>query len=80
MKVDVHNVAGEKIDTVELPPEIFEVPVNVGLMHQAFLRQRSNARQVGRKSKTRAEKRGGGAKPWRPVSYTHLTLPTIYSV
>ena len=65
MKVDVHNVAGEKIDTVELPPEIFEVPVNVGLMHQAFLRQRSNARQVGRKSKTRAEKRGGGAKPWR---------------
>ena len=65
MKVDVHNMAGEKIDTVELPPEIFEVPVNVGLMHQAFLRQRSNARQVGRKSKTRAEKRGGGAKPWR---------------
>ena len=65
MKVDVHNVAGEKIDTVELPPEIFEVPVNVGLMHQAFLRQRANARQVGRKSKTRAEKRGGGAKPWR---------------
>jgi len=39
MKVDVHNVAGEKIDTIELPPEIFEVPVNVGLMHQAFLRQ-----------------------------------------
>ena len=65
MKVDVHNVAGEKIDTVELPPDIFEVPINVGLMHQAFIRQRANARQVGRKSKTRSEKRGGGAKPWR---------------
>lgn len=65
MKVDVHNVAGEKVDTVELPPDIFEVPINVGLMHQAFIRQRANARQVGRKSKTRSEKRGGGAKPWR---------------
>ena len=52
MKVDVHNVAGEKVDTVELPPDIFEVPINVGLMHQAFIRQRANARQVGRKSKT----------------------------
>ena len=65
MKVDVHNIAGEKVDTVELPPDIFEVPINVGLMHQAFIRQRANARQVGRKSKTRSEKRGGGAKPWR---------------
>ena len=65
MKVDVHNVAGEKVDTVELPPDIFEVPINVGLMHQAFIRQRANARQVGGKSKTRSEKRGGGAKPWR---------------
>ncbi len=65
MKIDVHNVSGEKVDTIELPPEIFEVPINVGLMHQAFIRQRANARQVGRKSKTRSEKRGGGAKPWR---------------
>ncbi len=65
MKVDVHNTAGEKVDSVELPSDIFEVPINVGLMHQAFLRQRANARQVGRKSKTRSDKRGGGAKPWR---------------
>ena len=65
MKVDVHNIAGEKVDSVELPSDIFEVPINVGLMHQAFLRQRANARQVGRKSKTRSDKRGGGAKPWR---------------
>ena len=65
MKVDVHNIAGEMVDCVELPSDIFEVPINVGLMHQAFLRQRANARQVGRKSKTRSDKRGGGAKPWR---------------
>ena len=65
MKVDVHNLVGEKVDTVELPPDIFEVTVNTGLMHQALIRQMSNARLGTHKAKTRSEKRGGGAKPWR---------------
>ena len=65
MKVDVRNLAGEKVDTVELPAEIFEVNVNPGLMHQALVRQLANARRGSHKTKTRAEKRGGGAKPWR---------------
>ena len=65
MKVDVRNLSGDKVDTVELPAEIFEVSVNPGLMHQALVRQMANARIGSRKTKTRAEKRGGGAKPWR---------------
>ena len=65
MKVDVHNLVGEKVDTVELPPDIFEVTVNTGLIHQALIRQMSNARLGTHKAKTRSEKRGGGAKPWR---------------
>jgi len=65
VKVDVHNLVGEKVDTVELPPDIFEVTVNTGLMHQALIRQMSNARLGTHKAKTRSEKRGGGAKPWR---------------
>ncbi len=65
MKVDVQNLAGEKVDTVELPAEIFEVNVNPGLMHQALVRQLANARRGSHKTKTRAEKRGGGRKPWR---------------
>jgi len=65
VKVDVRNLDGEKVDTVELPSEIFEVSVNSGLMHQALVRQMSNARRGSHKTKTRAEKRGGGAKPWR---------------
>ena len=36
MKVDVFNMKGEKVKTVELPAEIFEAPVNVDLMHQAY--------------------------------------------
>jgi large subunit ribosomal protein L4 len=65
MKVDVLNMKGEKVDTVELPAEIFEAPVNVDLMHQAFIQQLANARLGTHKTKTRSEVSGGGKKPWK---------------
>jgi large subunit ribosomal protein L4 len=65
MKVDVLNMQGEKVKTVELPAEIFEVPVNVDLMHQAYIRQMANARLGTHKTKTRSEVSGGGRKPWK---------------
>lgn len=65
MKVDVLNMQGEKIKQVELPAAIFEAPVNVDLMHQAYIRQMANARLGTHKTKTRHEVAGGGRKPWR---------------
>jgi large subunit ribosomal protein L4 len=65
MKADVFNMKGEKIKTVELPAEIFEAPVNVDLMHQAFIQQMANARLGTHKTKTRSEVSGGGKKPWK---------------
>ena len=65
MEVDVLNMKGKKVDTVELPAEIFEAPVNVDLMHQAYVRQMANARLGTHSTKTRGEVRGGGRKPWR---------------
>lgn len=65
MQVDVLNVKGEKVNTVELPADIFEAPVNVSLMHQAFIRQLANARLGTHETKTRNEVAGGGRKPWR---------------
>ncbi|MCS7011311.1 MAG: 50S ribosomal protein L4 [Anaerolineales bacterium] len=65
MIVDVFNMKGEKVETVELPPEIFEAKVNVALMHQAFVQQMANARLGTHKTKTRSEVSGGGRKPWR---------------
>jgi large subunit ribosomal protein L4 len=65
MKVDVLNMQGEKVDTTELPAEIFEAPVKVELMHQAFERQMANARAGTHATKGRGEVRGGGRKPWR---------------
>jgi len=55
MNVDVLNMEGKKVDAVELPAEIFEAPVNVDLMHQAYVRQLANARLGTHSTKTRSE-------------------------
>jgi large subunit ribosomal protein L4 len=65
MEVDVLNMEGKKVRTVELPARIFEAPINVDLMHQAYVRQMANARLGTHKTKTRGEVSGGGRKPWR---------------
>ena len=65
MKVDVFNMMGEKVSSVELPAEIFETPINIDLMHQALLMQLANARLGTHKTKTRSEVSGGGKKPWK---------------
>lgn len=65
MEVDVFNMEGQKVRTVELPAMIFEAPINVDLMHQAYVRQMANARLGTHDTKTRSEVAGGGRKPWR---------------
>jgi large subunit ribosomal protein L4 len=65
MKVDVFDMEGKKTKQVELPAAVFEAPINVDLMHQAYVRQMANARLGTHKTKTRSEVSGGGRKPWR---------------
>jgi large subunit ribosomal protein L4 len=65
MEVDVINMEGQKIRTVELPAQIFEAPINIDLMHQAYVRQMANARLGTHSTKTRGEVSGGGKKPWK---------------
>jgi large subunit ribosomal protein L4 len=65
MKVDVFNMEGKKVKQVELPAAIFEAPISVDLMHQAYLRQMANARLGTHDTKLRGEVRGGGKKPWK---------------
>lgn len=55
MEVSVRNIAGDQVGTVDLPADIFEVEVNVGLMHQAFVRQMANKRAGTHKTKSRGE-------------------------
>lgn len=65
MKVDVLNIEGKKLREVELPAAIFEAPINVDLMHQAYIRQMANARLGTHETKVRGEVAGGGAKPYK---------------
>lgn len=65
MKVDVFNMEGQKVKQVELPAAIFEAPINVDLMHQAYVRQMANARLGTHDTKLRGEVAGGGKKPWK---------------
>ena len=65
MKVDVFDMEGKKVKQVELPAAVFEAPINVDLMHQAYVRQMANARLGTHKTKTRSEVAGGGRKPWK---------------
>ncbi|MFJ1745704.1 MULTISPECIES: 50S ribosomal protein L4 [unclassified Streptomyces] len=63
--VDILSPAGDKAGTVELPSEIFDAKVSIPLIHQVVVAQLAAARQGTHKTKTRAEVRGGGKKPYR---------------
>lgn len=65
MEANIIDTKGQKVDTVELPVEVFAAPVNVDLMHQAFVRQMANQRLGTHSTKGRSEVSGGGRKPWR---------------
>ncbi|WP_326547893.1 50S ribosomal protein L4 [Mycolicibacterium sp. ND9-15] len=65
LKVDVYTPGGTKDGSVELPAELFDVEANIALMHQVVTAQLAAARQGTHSTKTRAEVRGGGKKPYR---------------
>jgi large subunit ribosomal protein L4 len=65
MKVNVLSMDGKKLREVELPAAIFEAPINIDLMHQAYVRQMANARLGTHETKVRGEVAGGGAKPFK---------------
>lgn len=62
MQVPVHNKSGEIVASVDLAEDIFNVPFNGPVVHQALLAQEANQRQGTVKVKTRAEVKGAGRK------------------
>lgn len=65
MQAKVFDITAKESGTIELDDTIFAIEPNVAVMHQAFLRQRANARLGTSNTKTRGEVSGGGRKPWR---------------
>lgn len=65
MQVPVLDMNGKQVKTIELPADIFEVKVNKGLMHQAYVRQMANARLGTHKVQRRGEVSLTGRKMYR---------------
>ena len=69
MKLEVKNMSGAVVDSIEALDDLFDTPMNSALVHQVMVGQLANKRQGTAKVKTRSEVAGGGAKP-RPQKYT----------
>ncbi len=63
--VTVRNPSGRKTGSVDLDPEVFGIEPNEFVMHQVVTAQLAARRRGTQNTKTRAEVRGGGGKPWR---------------
>ncbi len=64
-KIDVYDVNGKKVDTLELSEQVFGIEPNEAIVHSVIVNYLANQRQGTQSTKTRAEVRGGGKKPWR---------------
>jgi large subunit ribosomal protein L4 len=64
-KVDIKNLNNEVVGTLDLVDGVFAVPINEDLMHQAVKQYLASHRAGTHNTKTRAEVRGSGRKPWR---------------
>jgi large subunit ribosomal protein L4 len=65
VKFDVKSATGAGKGSVDAPDELFGIEPNAAVMHQVVTAQLAAARAGTHSTKTRAEVRGGGAKPWR---------------
>jgi large subunit ribosomal protein L4 len=65
MQLTVFDTSAKEAGTVDLDDSVFGIQPNVAVMHQALLRQHANNRTGTHETKTRAQVRGGGRKPWR---------------
>jgi large subunit ribosomal protein L4 len=65
LTLEVKSTTGPTGRTVDLPADIFDVQVNIPLIHQVVVGQLAAARQGTHSTKTRGEVRGGGRKPYR---------------
>ena len=64
-KIDVIDMKGKKVSDLELADSIFGIEPNEAIVHSVLVNYLANQRQGTQSTKTRAEVRGGGKKPWR---------------
>ena len=65
MSKEILSTKGKALGEISLDEKVFGIEPNIHVMHLALRRQLNNARQGNACTKTRAEVRGGGRKPWK---------------
>lgn len=65
MQVNIYNLNGETVGQFNLDERVWNVPMNVGLVHQVVVGQQANERVGTHSTKTRGFVAGGGKKPYR---------------
>lgn len=76
-KLDVFNMKGEVVGSIELSDSVFGIEPNVTVMHEVVVNQLANKRQGTQSALTRAEVSGGGRKPWRQKGTGHARQGSI---
>ena len=79
MVVKCYDQNGKVVSQERLPSEVFDVKVNPDLIHQVITCQMANRRRVIAHTKTRAEVRGGGRKPWQQKGTGRARVGSIRS-
>jgi large subunit ribosomal protein L4 len=65
LKIKVYSQDGKETKELALNPAVFGVAVKESVVHQVMVAQMANSRVAIAHTKTRAEVRGGGRKPWK---------------
>lgn len=64
-RIDIKNMAGEKVDAADLAEAVFSVEPNIPVIHQVVVCQAASRRQGTHSTKNRSAVSGGGVKPFR---------------
>ena len=78
-KVALYNMSGKQTGEIDLNDWVFGCEVNAAVLHQAVVMQLANQRQGNAQTKTRANVRGGGRKPWKQKGTGRARAGTIRS-
>ncbi len=64
-KISIYSLNGKKVGEEKISSEVFGLSDNDQLLHQVYVSQRANQRQVIAHTKNRSERAGSGKKPWK---------------
>jgi len=78
-KVALYNMSGTQTGEIDLNDWVFGCEINATVLHQAVVMQLANQRQGNAQTKTRANVRGGGKKPWKQKGTGRARAGTIRS-